>query len=392
MAEDIFDAIVVGGGLSGLTAAYAMAQAGLEVMLIERGNYCGSKNVSGGRLYAHTLEKLIPDFADTAPVERRITKERFSARSGDGIVTAEYPAAAVAVPSGSSYSVLRATFDRWLADKCEELGVMMVCGILVDDLIVRDGRVCGVVAGEDELEANVVILADGVNSLLAQKAGLKRELRPENTLVGVKEIIALAPGVIEERFGVAAGEGLAWTFDRCAAGGDTCGGFLYTNKSSVSVGITMKIENIESTDGSVPQMLEDFVKSPLLAPLLDGGTLQEYSAHLLPAGDPGCVPELAGEGVIVVGDAASLCADLGYTIRGMDLAAESGMLAAKTVIEAKESGDFSRKTLSAYGDAIKNSFAFSCVKNAEKCRTAAEAADLNDAAAAFSGIAASAEE
>ncbi len=71
-----YDAIVVGAGLSGSTAAYLMAKAGLSVLVVERGDSAGSKNVTGGRLYGHSLEKIIPGFADEAPVERCVVREK----------------------------------------------------------------------------------------------------------------------------------------------------------------------------------------------------------------------------------------------------------------------------------------------------------------------------
>ncbi|MEQ4794876.1 FAD-dependent oxidoreductase, partial [Klebsiella variicola subsp. variicola] len=78
MSDDIFDAIIVGGGLAGGTAAYVLAQAGCDVLVVERGNFAGSKNMTGGRLYAHSLEKIIPNFAQEAPVERLVTREKIS--------------------------------------------------------------------------------------------------------------------------------------------------------------------------------------------------------------------------------------------------------------------------------------------------------------------------
>ena len=70
MSDDKFDAIVVGAGVAGSVAALVMARAGLDVLVIERGDSAGCKNMTGGRLYAHTLEAIIPGFAASAPVER----------------------------------------------------------------------------------------------------------------------------------------------------------------------------------------------------------------------------------------------------------------------------------------------------------------------------------
>src|SRR5713226_6872053 len=70
-----FDAIVVGAGPAGSSAALAMASAGLQVALIERGEYPGAKNVSGAALYAPgLLADLLPDYWEEAPVERYLTR------------------------------------------------------------------------------------------------------------------------------------------------------------------------------------------------------------------------------------------------------------------------------------------------------------------------------
>ena len=166
MGEDKFDVIIVGGGLAGLTAGIVLAEQGLEVLLIERGDYCGSKNVTGGRLYGHSLEKVIPGFAEEAPIERVIKKERISLMTEDtsvdiGITSKKFSTE----PENTSYSVLRAKFDRWLEGKAEEAGVMLVQGIRVDHVLTdEDGKVIGIDAAEEEMYADCVILADGVNS------------------------------------------------------------------------------------------------------------------------------------------------------------------------------------------------------------------------------------
>ena len=67
-----FDVIVVGTGPAGTTAAYVLAKAGAEVLLVERANFPGAKNVFGGILYTPVLNRLIPEFWEEAPVERHI--------------------------------------------------------------------------------------------------------------------------------------------------------------------------------------------------------------------------------------------------------------------------------------------------------------------------------
>ena len=233
---------------------------------------------------------------------------------------------------------------------------MVATCLLVDDLIQEDGKVVGIKCGDEEVYADVVILADGVNSLLAQKLGMKQELDPSQVAVGVKEVIQFDEKVINERFGVTSGEGAAWMM----AGDPTCGNlggaFLYTNKDSVSIGIVTTISDIGRVETSVPDMVDRVKAHPAIAPLLEGGKVVEYSAHLVTEGGYKMVPELVRDGVIVAGDAAAFVINLGYTVRGMDFAIESGRLAAEAVIKAKAKNDFSAASLASYKALLEDSF------------------------------------
>ncbi len=364
MGEEKFDVIIVGGGLAGLTAAYLLAKEGLEVILIERGGFCGAKNMTGGRMYGHSLEKVIPGFAEEAPVERKITKERISFLTSDGGTTIDYVSDKLNL--SPSYSVLRSRFDQWLAGKAEAEGAMIVPGIRVDDVVKQDGKVVGIVAGEETMLADVVLLADGVNSLLAQKLGMKKELDPHQVAVGAKEVITLDENTITSRFGNEAGEGTAWMFVGYPTGGNIGGGFLYTNKESISIGVVATVGDIGHSGVSVPEMVDRMKEHPVIRPLIAGGKTVEYSAHLVSEGGYNMIPTLYDDGVLVAGDAAALVINLGLTVRGMDLAIESGRLAAETIIKAKEKGDFSADTLSAYQTAMEESFVIRDMKHYRK--------------------------
>ena len=351
-----FDVIVVGAGLAGNTAAYLLAKAGLGVLVIERSETIGGKNVTGGRLYSHSLERIFPDFAKEAPLGRRITKERISMLTADSATTVEYAAEKLGEQGKATYAVLRAEFDPWLAGKAEEAGAEYVTGIRVDEVLVKDGKVCGVIAGGDEMTADVVLLADGVNSLLAQQLGMKKELEPSQVAVGVKEVIKLGKQKINDRFGVSDEDGMAWLFAGDTTGGSIGGGFLYTNQDSVSLGIVTTISEIGRNDIAPRDMIERLKNHPVVQPIIKDGEVVEYAAHLVTEGGYDMIPTLYRDNVLVAGDAAALVMNLGFTIRGMDLCIESGRLAAETIIKAKEAGDFSSKTLSQYKTALDNSF------------------------------------
>ncbi|PWD16672.1 FAD-dependent oxidoreductase [Salmonella enterica subsp. enterica serovar Rubislaw] len=351
MSDDKFDAIVVGAGVAGTVAAYVMAKAGLDVLVIERGNSAGSKNMTGGRLYAHSIESIMPGFATSAPIERVVTREKISFLTEESAVTLDFHRAPPTPPL-TSYTVLRNKLDPWLMAQAEQAGAQFIPGVRVDALVREGNRVTGVQAGDDILDANIGILADGVNSMLGRSLDMVPPSSAHHYAVGVKELIGLSPALIEERFNLASHEGAAWLFAGAPSNGLMGGGFLYPNRDSVSLGLVLGLGDIAHATKSVPQMLEDFKQHPAIRPLIQGGTLLEYSAHMVPEGGIAMMPELANDGVMIVGDAAGLCLNLGYTVRGMDLAIASAQAAAQTAIDAKARQDFSAASLAGYKRAL----------------------------------------
>lgn len=356
MSDERFDAIVVGAGVAGTVAAYVMAKAGLDVLVIERGNSAGSKNMTGGRLYAHSIERIMPGFAQNAPIERTVTHEKISFLTEENAVTLDFQREKPALPAQASYTVLRNRLDPWLMEQAEQAGAQFIPGVRVDALIREGNRVTGVQAGDDILEANVVILADGVNSLLGRSLGMVPAPSPHHYAVGVKELIGLPAAQINDRFNLEGNEGAAWLFAGSPSNGLMGGGFLYTNRDSVSIGLVCGLADIGQAGKSVPQMLEDFKQHPSIRPLIQGGKLLEYSAHMVPEGGLAMVPQLVSDGVMIVGDAAGFCLNLGFTVRGMDLAIASAEAAANTAIAAKRQQDFSAHALSDYKRALEQSF------------------------------------
>ena len=319
MSDDKFDAIVVGAGVAGSVAALVMARAGLDVLVIERGDSAGCKNMTGGRLYAHTLEAIIPGFAASAPVERKVTREKISFLTEESAVTLDFHREQPDVPQHASYTVLRNRLDPWLMEQAEQAGAQFIPGVRVDALVREGNKVTGVQAGDDILEANVVILADGVNSMLGRSLGMVPASDPHHYAVGVKEVIGLTPEQINDRFNITGEEGAAWLFAGSPSDGLMGGGFLYTNKDSISLGLVCGLGDIAHAQKSVPQMLEDFKQHPAIRPLISGGKLLEYSAHMVPEGGLAMVPQLV-----------------------------NAQAAATTVIAAKERADFSASSLAQY--------------------------------------------
>lgn len=351
-----YDLIIVGAGLAGCSAALVAARGGLKTLAIERGKKPGAKNVTGGRLYAHSLESLIPNFAEEAPVERCVTTERLSFLTDKEATTIEYSGPESPDFAKRSYTVLRAKFDPWLWSKAEAEGAELMPSARVDSLLSENGIFNGVKVGKKEIHAPIVIIADGVNSMISQKAGLAKKPLPGQMAIGVKEVIEFDERTMRDRFGCIDNRGMAWLFAGSPTDGHLGGGFLYTNKSSISLGLVFGLHGGAKDRPGVPAMLERFKRHPAIAPLLDGGKTIQYPAHMVPEGGLSMVPPLLGNGVMIAGDAAAMCINLGFTVRGMDFAIAAGQIAAETALEAHRANDFGFEQLSMYRDKLAESF------------------------------------
>ena len=360
--EQKFDAIIVGAGPAGCACGYKLAQAGLQVLVVERGKFAGAKNMWGGAFYGPTLAELIPDFWQEAPIERYVACHRLSLLSDKDSLSIEFTTPGFGQPPYNGFTILRSKFDRWLAGKVQQAGAIVASGLAADDLL-RDGnQVVGIKAGSDELPADVVIACDGVNSTLAQKAGLRGELKPNEVKQGVKEVITLPRETIEQRFNLTGGEGIAWTFVGSCTAGLPGGGFIYTNKDSLSVGLVVQLNALIEKQVRVNDLLEGFKKHPAVARLLEGGKLVEYSAHLIPVSGINMMPRLYTDGLLVAGDAAALVVGTGLILEGANFAVASGVAAAETVIKAKQEGDFSANSLAYYQELLEQSFVLKDLK------------------------------
>lgn len=356
MAEEKFDAIVVGAGLAGTAAALTMARRGLQCLVVEKGKTPGSKNVTGGRMYTHALAKLVPEYASEAPIERWVTKEVIMVMTKEECVEVAFDAPRMG-SEHVSFNVLRARFDPWFAKKAEEAGALVANDTRVDELWVEQGKVRGIVTGADRFASDCVVLAEGCNTLLAEKAGMKGPADPRRLAVGVKEVLALSPETINDRFGIGDDEGVAAVMLGAFTRGVPGGGFLYTNRDSVSFGLVIPIEGGIEGKQNVYDMVEDLRLHPHMKKYFRGGDVREYSAHMVPERGYEAVPkELVRDGLVLVGDAAGFVLNTGHTFRGMDLAIESGRLAGEAVAEAKQRGNFTAEGLRSYERALAQSF------------------------------------
>lgn len=368
MIEERFDAIVVGAGPSGNAAAYTMAKEGLKVLQLERGEYPGSKNVQGAILYANALEKIIPDFREDAPLERHIIEQRLWTMDDTSYVGMHYRSEDFNEERPNRYTIIRAQFDKWFSRKVRDAGVVLLCETTVKELLRdRHGKVIGVRTDRDGgvAFADVVILGEGVNGLVGQRSGLRAELKPESVALAVKEMHFLPREVIESRFNLKGNEGVVIEAMGTITAGMTGTGFLYTNQESISVGIGAIVSDF-AENGTTPYgLLEAFKNHPSIKPLLANSECKEYAAHLIPEGGYKSIPELFGDGWIVVGDAGQFVNAVHR--EGSNLAMTTGRIAGETVVWLKRRREeLSKANLTEYKRRLDETFVMKDLKKYKK--------------------------
>ena len=353
-----FDVIIVGAGPAGSTAAIKLARAGLKVVMLERGKRPGAKNMFGGLLHnTPALNELLPDFWERAPLERRVFRKVLAFMTPESSVSLTFTTEHFREPPYNGSTVFRPVFDNWLAGEAVRAGARLLSECTAENLVMQDGQVGGVtVKGRDgALRGRVVIAADGVLSFMAKQAGLRRDFRADDMGLGIKLLLGLPEAAINERFELAGDEGADISFVG-VTGGLRGGGFLYTNRESLSVGMVVHLGSLKASGQAPYQVLDALLQHPHVGPLLKGAVPLEYSAHLIPEGGLKAMPRLYTDGMLVVGDAAGLCYTNGINLEGINLAITSGALAAETVIQAAAAGDFSARTLSLYKKKLDASF------------------------------------
>ncbi|TVR58375.1 MAG: FAD-dependent oxidoreductase [Candidatus Competibacteraceae bacterium] len=356
--QEQFDVIVVGAGPAGSAAALLAARAGLKVLLLERGEYPGAKNVSGAVFYGSAiLNELIPNWWEQAPVERYVCRRDISFMSPTTAVALDFRCAGAGYATApyNGFTVLRPKFDRWLAAQAEAAGAFLLTSVVVDDVLRDNGRVVGVRVRREqgEIYGKVVIACDGVNSFLAKKAGLQREFHQHELSLGVKEVVGLDPAIIQDRFHLTGNDGIAFEYLGAITEDVHGGAFLYTNQDSLSLGVIGQISSLVERRKRPYELLEGFKAHPAVAPLVRGSKLREYSAHLIPESGWAMKPKLYTDGMMVAGDAAGFCLAAGLYLEGMNYAMQSGLAAAETAIQACQRGDFSARALAVYEKQLK---------------------------------------
>ncbi|WP_114577321.1 FAD-dependent oxidoreductase [Saliphagus sp. LR7] len=343
-----YEAVVVGCGPGGAAAASRLADHGVETLVLERGVEAGSKNVSGGLIYAedsapYTIDDLFPDFRQEAS-ERPVTDYRIHNVSGRQVKSYDLTGLHEHDTDWCD-AVLRRPMDSWLEDRVHEMtsetGGGVLSGVRANGLLRENGEIIGVTFDEiDPITADVVIAADGVNSELARDAGLMDWEEPEDWFQGVKAVVDMDPETVNDRFDISEEEGVAHLFSGDLFSDVRGGGFLYTNEDSLSIGTVFHLDSLVEEEAEPHELLDALLTHPLLAKWLgDSYDEREYSAKLVPDSKKVALREPYRDRLLLVGDAGGQMQAQGPIIKGMNHAVTAGALAADAVAVTQGESD-----------------------------------------------------
>ena len=345
--QEHYEAVVVGAGPGGAAAAATLAEQGIETLVLERGVEAGSKNVSGGLLYAeesapYTLDRIFPGVREAA-TERPADDYYIHNIAGRSVETFDLHDVHHNDTEWCD-SVLRRRMDAWLAERVHErtreAGGGLLTGVRVNGLLREGGEIIGVTCDElDPIRADVIVAADGVNSELARDAGLMDWEEPEDWFQGVKAVVGMEPAAINERFDIGPDEGEAHLFSGDLFDGVRGGGLLYTNEDSLSIGTVFHLDSLAEQRAEPHELLDSLLTHPLLDQWLQGEYHErEYAAKLVPDSKRVAHPSPHRGRLLLVGDAAGQMQAQGPIIKGMNHAVTAGGLAAEAVAESRARG------------------------------------------------------
>ncbi len=340
---DKVECIVVGAGPAGAACAIELARRGVETVVLERGEQVGHKNVSSFALFSTVLSTIIPGFEDEAPLERLCRDMGIMFFRGDDYF--EFHGRFSNLDKREKvYTAYRSSFDPWFAGKAEEVGATILRGVCVTGLLKENGRVVGVKVGDEEMLADVVVGADGFHSVVSRESGLYVD-DTSRFLLGIKEVHELPPEVIEERFNVPPGEGVA--YDGFGHPADVGGGFsIYTMNDAVALVQLIPMDAIREGK-NVRECMESLKAHPYIHARIKGSKLREYDSHIIADGGRLRLNQLYTGGVLLCGDAGSTVNDM-YT--GVPSCMLAGVKAAETVAYAKQQRRYDAETLAKYKD------------------------------------------
>ncbi len=313
-----FDVIIIGAGPAGVTAAGVLAGTGISVALLEAGVYAGAENWSGCVYFAESLAEkdcFGPQAVESAPFERRVHRRGTLLHNGLDVVGVELTGPET---FKHSYTVLRPVYDLYFANLARSKGAVYLTGTTVTSLNRKDGRVIGVDTNRGPLYADLTFLAEGDASHLVRSEQLER-IREPHYLQGLKAVLSLRSEEIEQRFRLRPGEAAAYELliRNALIAGRTAklniGGFLYTNRDSLSLGYVVPLDNVRNNyHGNHDSLFEWLRGLPYIKELTKGASLSAYGTKIIRSGGWRERPMLIEDGLAVGGASVGLGVDIPF--------------------------------------------------------------------------------
>ena len=271
-----YDVAIIGGGSAGLSALKKLSDLNKKAILIEAGNRVGTKNVSGGILYSkkdprgkiYNVDDVFgPDFESSAPTERLIKKYLLHATSKNKIFSMDLTSLHE-YKTNFAYSVLLNRLNPWLAERAsesaEKQGGGIITGVHVSDIDWIENKTIVRTNELQEFQVKSIIAADGINSEVAELTAARDKFKPQEVYFGVKVIIKLPENIIEERFQLDSSDGSAHLFAGDITLNHIGGGFLYTNRDTLSLGAVYHYDSLLSNPVTPVQLIDELIKNPLI--------------------------------------------------------------------------------------------------------------------------------
>lgn len=366
-----FDVIIVGAGPAGLSAAIKLKQLAqashrdLSVCILEKGGQVGAHILSGAVLEPRSLQELLPDSWQNAPLDTPVTTDLFYFLTQAKAYKLPTPKP---MHNSGNYIISLAELCKFLANQAEAMGCEIYPGFVAVEALHNDNNeVIGVVTGSVGIDkkghetdnyqpgmhllAKQTLLAEGCRGQLSQNLMARYHLRdqsqPQTYGLGIKEIWQInkaqhQPGKVIHTVG--------WPMDHATYGGS----FVYhLSKQRVAIGFVVGLDYKNPWLNPFAEM-QRFKTHPLIQPLLVGGERLSYGARALNEGGWQSMPKLTFPGGALIGDAAGFLNV--PKIKGIHTAMQSGMLAAQACFEALAQQTTGQFEITSYSEKIKNSW------------------------------------